>query len=170
MKTMVDNQPNERAPLERVHGPDGTFIRTLDQAERDNEAARLRSRGLGYRTIAAKLDVAVSTAYTMVKRGFTDAAGEASETTLKLELAKLDNAEQAVLAVLEARHVTVSNGKVIYLGDEPLLDDAPVLAAVDRLVRIAERRARLLGLDAATKIDTTAQVKFVIEGVDPDAV
>jgi hypothetical protein len=34
---------------------------------------------------------------------------------------------------------------------EPVLDDAPVLAAIDRLLRIQERRARLLGLDAPTR-------------------
>ena len=51
----------------------------------------------------------------------------------------------------------VSQGRLIYLGDDPqpLADDAPVLAAVDRLLKIQERRARLLGLDQPTKSTVT---------------
>lgn len=153
-----------------ARGGDGGFVRTIDQAELDAEAAQLRSRSMSYRAIAKQLDVSVSTAHEMVKRALAAVVREAGEAVVTLELEKLDRAEAAVLAVLEAKHYTVSNGKLICLGDEPLLDDAPVLAAVDRLVRISESRRRLLGADAAQKIDTSATVKYTYEGVDVSAV
>lgn len=139
----------------RTHGPSGDYIRTGDQAERDAEAVRLRSRAMSYRDIAAALNVPVSAAHAMVKRGLASIPREAAETLVAVESTKLDNAERAVLAVLEAKHFTVSNGKLIYVGDEPLLDDAPVLNAVDRLVKISESRRKLFGADAPQRSEVT---------------
>lgn len=165
-------------------GPDGSFIRTMDQAERDAEAARLRSRSMSYREIAKTLDVDVHTAHDMVKRAMAAVVREAGEAVIALELEKLDRAEAAVLTVLEAKHYTVSNGQLIYIGGkrvkdevsgrwfteggEPLYDDAPVLAAVDRLVKISESRRKLLGVDAAQKMETTGVVRYELVGVDID--
>lgn len=36
--------------------------------------------------------------------------------------------------------------------DEELLDSGPVLAALDRVLRIQERRAKLLGINAPKKV------------------
>jgi hypothetical protein len=47
-----------------------------------------------------------------------------------------------------------------------LEDDAPVLAAVDRLLRIQERRAKLLGLDAPVRADVGGKLSYEIVGVD----
>jgi hypothetical protein len=72
---------------------------------------------------------------------------------------RLDGVREAVIEVLGRKHLTVSHGKVIYIGDEPLLDDGPILAAIDRLLniergrlQIMERRAKLFGLDAPAKV------------------
>ena len=76
--------------------------------------------------------------------------------------ARLDNLEQAALEVLEREHITVNNGRIIVLNDMPLPDDGPVLAAIDRLVKIEDARQRnneslrrLFGLDAPVKVDAT---------------
>jgi len=153
-----------------THGPNGDFIRTVATAERDAEAARLRSRSMSYRAIAKELGVDVSTAHAMVKRALAEIVREAGEAVVALELAKLDRMEAAVLGVLEATHYTVSNGKLIELDGRPLLDDAPVLAAAGRLVQISESRRKLTGADAAQKIDTTANVKYTYEGVNVEQV
>lgn len=75
---------------------------------------------------------------------------------------RLDRLESAALKVLERHHITVNNGRVITVDGEPLLDDAPVLAAIDRLVKIEAERVRngealrrLLGLDMPVKVDAT---------------
>lgn len=137
----------------KVHGPGGKFIRTTDQAELDAEAARLRSRSMGYREIGEQLGVTTSAAHRMVERALAAIPTEHAEAVRANELRKLDALERAALTVLEARHVTVSNGKLIYDGDEPLLDDAPVLNAIDRLLRVSESRRKLLGLDAPNRVE-----------------
>jgi hypothetical protein len=168
--TMAD-KPAQRPPGP-TRAPDGTFLRTAQQAERDAEACRLRSRGMSYRAVATAMGIDVATAHAMVQRALADTVREAGEAVVTMELAKLDDYQAAVMRVLEARHYTVSNGRLIYLGDSPvpLEDDGPVLAAVDRLVRISESRRKLIGADAAQKIDTTATVKYTYEGVDTEGV
>ncbi|MEV6504804.1 hypothetical protein AB0M61_01615 [Streptomyces sp. NPDC051642] len=81
---------------------------------------------------------------------------------LEAALARLDGLEAAAVKVLEREHITVNNGRIIMRGTEPLLDDGPVLAAVDRLVKIEDARVRngealrrILGLDMPVKVDAT---------------
>jgi hypothetical protein len=52
----------------------------------------------------------------------------------------------------------------------PLLDDAPVLAAVDRLLKVQERRAKLLGLDVPVKrqVEVDGGLRYEVVGVDLD--
>jgi hypothetical protein len=88
---------------------------------------------------------------------------------LEGELLRLDELEARAREVLDRHHITVNNGRVIKLDDgEPLLDDGPVLAAIDRLLKIEDARRKnnesqrkLLGLDAPTKVD--AQVTEVTQ-------
>ncbi|WP_098892259.1 hypothetical protein [Streptomyces sp. or3] len=154
------------ASKQRPRGGDGQFVRSLTTAERDARAAELRSKGWTYRRIAAELGWKQGAdAYNAVQRVLKETVREAGEEVRALELERLDgelarlaDVEREVWAVLKRKHVTVSNGQVIRVDGEPLLDDAPVLQAADRLVKIedarlknSERRAKLLGLDAPTK-------------------
>jgi len=56
--------------------------------------------------------------------------------------------------VAESEHVAVNHGRVIYdpRTKEPMLDHAPLLQAIDRIVRLEERLAKLLGLDALDRL------------------
>jgi len=78
------------------------------------------------------------------------------------ELARLEILEAAARTVLSNRHIVVNNGRVILHPDtnEPMEDDAPILQAIDRLVKIedarrrnGERRAKLNGLDMPVKAE-----------------
>jgi hypothetical protein len=87
---------------------------------------------------------------------------------LEAELLRLDDLEQHARQVLTRHHITVNNGRIISVDGEPLLDDGPVLQAIDRLIKIEDARRRnnesqrkLLGLDAPTKVD--AQVTEVTQ-------
>jgi hypothetical protein len=42
---------------------------------------------------------------------------------------------------------------------DPIIDDAPVLAAIDRLVKIEDRMSKLLGLDAPVQSEVSAVVE-----------
>lgn len=94
------------------------------------------------------------------------------EKIRRLETHRLDQMYNKVMDVLQRFHPIINSGEVIrdVVDDEngnPVLDDngdpvtvrlqdtGPVLAAIDRLLKIQERRARLLGLDKPTKIAAT---------------
>lgn len=136
----------------------GKFARTLKGAERDREAVRLRSRGRTYQQISDELKYG---GHQNARRAVTSVLAsidrEAAEEHVAVHLEQLDFMYDAVLKVLEAQHYVVSQGRLIYLDDDspPLADDSPVLTAVDRLLKIQERRARLLGLDAPSKATVT---------------
>jgi hypothetical protein len=77
---------------------------------------------------------------------------------LEASHARLAGLEQAALQVLEREHVTVNNGRIINLAGAPLPDDGPVLAAIDRLVKIEDARERnaaalrrIFGIDAPAR-------------------
>ncbi|NUP23448.1 MAG: hypothetical protein HOZ81_46820 [Streptomyces sp.] len=163
------DQPNDMADQTRDQARDGNgqYTRDPETVARDAEATRLRSRGLSYRQIAAELGMHPSSAYAAVQRAMAEVIAEPASEALAFELARLDELHRAALGVLERRHVTVSNGRVIYVDDKPLLDDGPVLQAIDRLVKISESRRRLLGLDQPAKTQVSGGLMYEIVGVDP---
>ena len=156
----MSDQPDDKTG--RTRDGKGRFDRDPDTAARDAEATRLRSRGWTYQRIADELGISKASAHDAVQRALRDTLTEPADDARQLELARLDAMYGAVLKVLETKHVTVSHGKVIELPDSsgelvPLEDDGPVLAAVDRLLRIQERRAKLLGLDVPARLSVDAE-------------
>jgi hypothetical protein len=142
----------------------GQFAPDPTTPERAVEAMRLRTRGMSYREIAQEMGFNNESAVRdLVSRALLATLSEPADDLRQLELQRLDFMWAAVLKVLERHHVTVSNGKVIYLGDTPLHDDAPILAAVDRLVKIQDRRAKLLGLDAPQRVEV-----LTIDAIDAE--
>ena len=140
----------------------GRYDRTLKGAERDGYAAELRAQGLTYREIGEHLGIDNSNALRAVQRAIRAACAEPGRQLIELEVARLEMITDAALAVLQRDHVTVSHGKIIRDDDgNPLLDDGPKLAAIDRYVRARESFRKLLGLDAAIKVD--AQVTEVTQ-------
>ncbi|WP_377271914.1 helix-turn-helix domain-containing protein [Peterkaempfera sp. SMS 1(5)a] len=135
----------------------GRYTRTLEAAQRRANALELRSHGLTYDQIAEHLGISKSAAFETVQQGLADTVAEPAAAARKLELDRLDVLYQAAMRVLEAQHLTVSHGKVVQHDGAPLEDDGPVLNAIDRLVRISERRARLLGLDAPNRVSVDAE-------------
>lgn len=158
-------------------------------AERRTRVLAMRVEQRPYAEIAAELGVSEEVArqdYQRAVEARRTALDANRDTAVAIETAKLDALEQAAWQVLKARHVTVSQGRIVgrytgrFLRDEdgevirdgagkPLLeveeieDDAPVLAAIDRLVKIAERRSRLKGYDAPTKVEVDDARRAQIE-------
>lgn len=177
----------------RTRNGKGRFDRDPDTVARDAEAARLRARSLTYRQIGEALGMSTSSAHEAVQRALADTLEEPAAAVRELELSKLDAMERAVLEVLERAHVSISQGRVVRrrtdqveqnpdgtdkVDDEGILvhvwedvlDDGPVLQAVDRLLKVQVRRAALLGLDAPTKAQTGVTIAYEIVGVDLDQV
>lgn len=146
---MTHYQHNARADY------DGQFVRTPDTARRDAQAAELRAQGRTYQQITDELGYADrGNAHRAVRRALRDIVKGPAEKLIQQEAARLDTLYEEALAVLERDHLTVSHGRIIYGDDgQPILDDGPKLAAIDRLVKIRESYRRLFGLDAAVKVD-----------------
>lgn len=143
----------------RAHRPRdgrGKFTASLDTAERDAEACRLRVRGFNYADIAQALGYADrSHAKQGVERALRATVAEPAAHVRQLELDRLDAIVRRAWEVADAEHVLISGGRVVLDPGtgQPMRDHAPVLAAIDRLIRAGERRAKLLGLDAPTRIE-----------------
>lgn len=152
----------------------GRFVPSIRTAERRAKAAQLRIEGYTPAQIAAMPELgfadarAVREAIRIVR---DEAIREPGEELIRIELERLDaqlvrlnGLEVKARKVLEAHHIVVNNGRVIHHPDtgQPMEDDAPILQAIDRLVKIedarnrnAERRAKLTGIEAAVKVDAT---------------
>lgn len=129
--------------------------RTIADRERDASAVELRRRHLNYKQIAAQLGYAsLSSAYDAVQRGLADQCAEASDEVRRMELDRLDDIARGFQRVFATRHYAASvTGKIARHPEtgEPLIDDGPVIQAGLALLRVMERRAKYLGLDAPAK-------------------
>jgi hypothetical protein len=109
---------------------------------RELECLALRKAGATYDQIAEKTGLAREGARLAVSRALkslAEATTEAAEEVRQLELDRLD-------AMLLGLWQKAQRGDT---------------AAIDRVLKIQERRARLLGLDAVVKVDVTTS-----EGID----
>lgn len=167
-----DRDAHSERAHKRARGGDSRFTRTPETAARDAEACELRAQGWTYQRIGDHFGINRRTAYDAVQKALTDIIREPAEAARQFELDRLDaelgrlaKLEEAAREVLDRHHVTVANnGKIVHHDGEPLLDDGPVLQAIDRLLKIeesrrknGESRRKLLGLDAPSRMSIEAE-------------
>jgi hypothetical protein len=148
------------------HATTGKYVRTPDQIATDRRAADLRSLGYTYQMIADRFEVDVSTAHRMVGRAVAEIPTEGAAEVRKIELEKIDNAERYLNSVIAKPPPKVSAAGKIVKDDEGnvVVDENARMDAVDKILKAIAARARLLGLNAPTKI----QEEILIHQVDPD--
>jgi hypothetical protein len=109
----------------------------------DNRCFELRKAGLSYNNIAKALDCSTGRAWNGVKRTMERISirlAEDNRDTHRLELERLDSMLQHLWPLTMPRKVRKEDGS----GD---IDVPPSMDAVDRVLKIMDRRAKLLGLD-----------------------
>ncbi len=132
-------------------------------ALRRAEAVKLRAHGKTFQEIADTLSIGLATAHLDVRTAMTEIAKEAEENVLAergTELSRLQRAISVVEDILGHLEPTGAEG------DDDALDAIESsrelkLKALDRLVKIQDQRAKLLGLYAPEKKDVTARVASV---------
>ena len=130
--------------------------RTADIVLRDVQATRLRAQHLTFEQIGQALGINKSTAKRAVDRVLNHAQVEAAEELRAVELAVLIAARQRLVQVLYAKHVHVSDGRVVRDDTgEPILDDGPAIAAARAIQGNSESIRKLLGLDAPAQATVT---------------
>jgi DNA-binding CsgD family transcriptional regulator len=149
----------------------------LAAADKQNKVVEAVRQGNSFREIAQLMGLSKSQVHRLFRAGLDRIPADNVQAYRDEQLADLELARQAVLDVLAAEHVVVSNGHIVkpitgvdedgnYIYGDPLHDD-PELAAVDRLLKIQERQARILGSDADEKINLTGDLHYRVIGVDP---
>jgi len=126
------------------------YQRSYTTAERDAEIARY-CIGRTVSEAAEHFGVNKSTISRARARAIDAVIRPAGEEAKAAELLELDALAVEAWQVLRANHIHVSDGRVVRDDGQPILDHKPVLMAIDRILRIQERRARLMGYDAPTR-------------------
>jgi len=133
----------KRAQRPRPHNGKANPKR-IEAVERMGMALELRKAGFTYASIASQLGYADgASAYNAVMAGLKLVVREPAEELRSLELARLD-------AIMVEVYNQARKG---------------VVGAVDRVLRIMERRARLLGLDKPLLIDVDWRTELERQGV-----
>lgn len=134
-----------------------TSPRRIATAQRRAQAVKLRLAGMRYDDIATQLGYnSRGAAAQDVQRALAAEIAEPAEELRAIEVQRLDMLWNTAMKVLTRLHVSISNGKVVHLDGAPVRDDGPVLQSIDRLLKIQERRARLLGLDAPKQVEVVS--------------
>ena len=113
-----------------------TSAKSVIAREREQKAFELKKSGATYAQIGEQLGCSKQSAHAMVGRVLLELRGLVevdARDVLRLEVERLD----AMLLALWPRASAGNEG------------------AIDRVLKIGERRSRLLGLDAPTKVDVT---------------
>lgn len=140
---MEDNNKPVRKHRKNPYKSD-TAPDLIEAIDREQEAVALRRQGLNYHEIAAAMGISVSGAHRCVVRAMEAAREMRDEETKHLVAMELDRLD------------TLQN----VLWGESLSGN---LLAMDRVFKIFERRAKLLGLDGAQKVALSADLRADIK-------
>lgn len=169
-----------------------TSATSIREAQRRTEMLELRISGLTLEQIGERMGVGKGTVSRVISTALTAQTREPADELLSLELGRCDLLLNEAMQTVRAFHPLVCAGRVVRaplldkLG-QPVLDPttgevmtgvvedkAPKLAAVAAAVRVMERRAKLLGMDAPGRLQQdlnvtgTAQVQDMTRLDDTD--
>jgi hypothetical protein len=134
-------------PRTNVGAAAKSSVRRIRTTEKTLKALELRKRGMNYTQIGEKLGCHRSTACRYVLSELENLADKCREEAVHvrdLELQRLD-------ALYLVAYAEVEDGNI---------------PAIDRCLRIMERRAKLLGLDAAEKVEHSGDLVINLRSVD----
>ena len=143
---------NPATPEEKAEKRAAQTARHEALQQRRRDALELRKAGVTYHGIGQKLGVSETQARKDVEQAIKNITREPAEQVLALELERLDR-----LFYEAFRYAT---RPVIRHPDEGdiELDTDQQMRAIDRAVKIMDRRAKYLGLEQAPRNDTMAHV------------
>ncbi len=123
------------------------------QAEKRRRCLELREAGYSYEEIAQEMGWSHrSPAQRYVQRALKATYQEPADAVRQLELRRLDRLAKGIWQQATGKPAS---------GETPA--EPPSLFAIDRLMKLMDRRARLLGLDAPIKTDS----KVAVESLSP---
>lgn len=147
----------------RLPKPTGVTKKELEKVQRDEQTVNMYAdslRGMTMGEIATKYGLTVTTVSRRLKDLNIDLTPAAVQVYRQQEYAKLNLLENKLWSALDKDYYVVNHGKVIIDPDTgtPMRDINPVLSVADRLLKIQDRRAKLGGFDAPTKVEVDHSV------------
>lgn len=131
----------------------------LEKDLRDADIWALRAQGYSV------LQIAEASGYSpgQVRASLTKVAEEykveAAAEIIKMELDRLDIMLVHAMDALERKYIAYSNGRMMRDDDDEAVEDvAPVMKAIDTILKIMDRRSKYLGLDAPSKSEQSINV------------
>jgi hypothetical protein len=145
----------------RTRGGDGGFRRTIDDVQRDVEAATLHCQGQSYSLIARTLGYAsAGKACEGVQRAQWEMShGESLRQARDTRLHELDEIRAELWATVKNPPPVVSRTGQIVRDEQgkPVPDETVKVKAAGALIQAIERTARLQGLDAPRQTHATVE-------------
>ena len=134
--------------------------KTLTKKRRERVATvlDLRKQGLTYDEIAERTGASKTSVYEDFRIGIHFAIKEPAEEVLQLELARLDTMFKSAFEI--ATHEIITRPDT---GDIEINSDQQ-LRAIDRVLRIMERRDVLLGISGQPQVDHSDDVRTALTG------
>ena len=148
----------------------GRYITTIDTIQIDTQIAELRAQGLTLRQIAAEIGYESESGIARaLERAYARVPAEGGQLARRIELDRLDRWTR------KAEEILANPGPQVDRLGRPVINEKTgqpypnqeiVLQAIDRLVRLSERRARIMGIDAA-KRSLSMSIDTFFDGLPP---
>lgn len=156
----------EKVKKKVTRGGAKTNTRTIEGRKKQVRALELRAAGHSFQQIADIMKAeghgninSPQHARVLVQRGLAHMIQEPAEDVVKMEMTRLDLLTKKGFEILNGLHVMIHQGLIVKDEDGNVLQDVgPQLAAIDKLIKVMERRAKMLGIDKPSKVDLKADV------------
>lgn len=141
-------------------------------AGRRAKVVRMRSTGIPPTVIARELGVSVDVVYqdvSVVLKARRDELAADADLLVAAQVEELEAVRRTAWANALRRHYHVTPSGTVARDPEtgePLIDTAPVDRALGVVIKAQERMARLLGLDAATRVRAEVEHEVRLEDID----
>ena len=134
------------------------------------QAVAMKRSGMTYQQIADSIpsyNGARATAYKQIKRALSETRellAESVEQLILMEDERDDDMRRRLYAIIARPHYVVQGGALVMGQDgRPLLDDMPILQAIDRLGALSKRFSARHGLDAPERIEIAFEERADLE-------
>lgn len=124
-------------------------------AERNERIWQMRLRGTSERAIAAEVGLSQARVHDILAEAAHNRTAPTRELLRAQMREQLDALYEMALRDAEKFGLCVSNGRVMFdpRSEQPIEDTGPRMAAIDRLLKIMDRRAKLDQIDEPTQTE-----------------
>jgi hypothetical protein len=152
-------------------------LNAVDTATRRAKLVNLvRDGRYTWEQIAEQLDYSDAGAackdYSRILKARQEELAQTLDDQRAAQLEGLMEIRRVAVEVMRRPHPFIQGGRIVRDGNtddepgDPLYDDGPSLAAIDRIAKIDAQIAQLLGLNAPTRVESDGQLTVIVEGVD----